>query len=668
MENGKVIWLYNLSLLKSIDTSNNSFAKVINRWFEEKVESGNSTFSQVGFKDFLNTAIEKTKENIEQSPIEIEDINVPDELIKDQTSQNKEPKSLFIKELSIKGFRKFKSHPDFTFILKPFTTTEDSDKISDDIPQSLFLIGENGVGKSSIYAAMEYVMTKQISEGEHRNKDFTPQGEEATLKLTTTDGSFANEKEIKNYYNGNSMLAIFCSENDIIQIGRKLNDLDNTQLFASMMGYNDIIEIINILSSFLPNNSTNEKDSSYKKLTEEIQKLKNERYKIQNNIIKLIQDEDILQETKKLIANIYTNIYKNIQKSIHTFSSKTYSKKQNLSPTDIEQLKKLYNKSVSLLNDNTIYSLSNSIYTKEEYEELKSDVELLNKFLHISTAPTKRSSISPQIGNPTLSLNPKEITKVLNRIRNAVLTIIMATPIIKEARNYERKTNILGEKEKEKNEILASINQVSNKNSLENYITLIKNTLYETIKKEYEPYKDFITSIMEQFQLPRENFSLSIDFNNNQLKFKVLNKEEGKQYPPSSFYNSFRYKLFCLLLKIACGLAYMKKRKIRIPIILDDVFYGSDFYSRTHIKQFFEILINQIKTTKEEDDKNNFIQIICFTHDEVILNAIMDVMSMENKNYIHPVFGRIIDAEYIVSNSLKKEGGIYINFNHYEQK
>lgn len=52
MENGKVIWLYNLSLLKSIDTSNNSFAKVINRWFEEKVESGNSTFSQVGFKDF----------------------------------------------------------------------------------------------------------------------------------------------------------------------------------------------------------------------------------------------------------------------------------------------------------------------------------------------------------------------------------------------------------------------------------------------------------------------------------------------------------------------------------------------------------------------------------------------------------------------------------------
>ena len=76
--------------------------------------------------------------------------------------------------------------------------------------------------------------------------------------------------------------------------------------------------------------------------------------------------------------------------------------------------------------------------------------------------------------------------------------------------------------------------------------------------------------------------------------------------------------------------------------------------------------MDQIKTLKEgkEDEQNNFIQIICFTHDEVIFNAIMDVMvSMENKDYIKPIFGRIIDAEQAKQTMRnKKEGGIYINF------
>lgn len=245
---GKFIRLYNWAVFNTIDTSNNRFAKDINRWLEEKVKSGNSTFSQDDFISFLITGI---KENIkdEDKKLSTEYTADSNKNIPGENIIKKEPASVIIKELSIKGFRKFVPYSDCTFILKEIG--EKTDNKSNNIPQSWFLIGENGIGKSSIYSALEYVITRRISEGEFRNEDFTLQAESAIFKLTTNEGTFINEKELKDFYNGNSMLAIFCSEYDIFQIGQKSNNNENMALFASMMGYDDIIEIIYTLKSFV---------------------------------------------------------------------------------------------------------------------------------------------------------------------------------------------------------------------------------------------------------------------------------------------------------------------------------------------------------------------------------------------------------------------------------
>lgn len=650
---GKFIRLYNWAVFNTIDTSNNRFAKDINRWLEEKVKSGNSTFSQDDFISFLITGI---KENIkdEDKKLSTEYTADSNKNIPGENIIKKEPASVIIKELSIKGFRKFVPYSDCTFILKEIG--EKTDNKSNNIPQSWFLIGENGIGKSSIYSALEYVITRRISEGEFRNEDFTLQAERAIFKLTTNEGTFMKEKELKDFYNGNSMLAIFCSEYDIFQIGQKSNNNENMALFASMMGYDDIIEIIYTLKSFVADQKkeTGTLSSDAKeRLDKEIQILDSQN---KERLKKLVgqyvlpsykRNKTEKQEIQE--SNLIRQIYKPLQRSLRT-------KKRSKLIRQITNLNNLYNRYKKICLDPAIKEPE----TLTQYEGLTIAFEELSALL--TPSPTKKGQINLEDSPTPFYIQAHSI---LQKINDTLLLCMSNIPLIQTVKKYLMTNAELELKKKQIESYVISENLLN----IQNYITLIERKLYETIKDEYEPYKDFITCIMEKFNLSSENFRLYINFKENNLEIMLQDEsKEGikQELSPSAFYNSFRYKLFCLLLRIACGLAYMKKRKIRIPIILDDVFYGSDFYSRTHVKQFFEILMDQIKTLKEgkEDEQNNFIQIICFTHDEVIFNAIMDVMmSMENKDYIKPIFGRIIDAEQAKQTMRnKKEGGIYINF------
>lgn len=642
---GKVIWLYNLNFLKSIDTTNNSFGERIYKWLEQKVTSGNPTFSRYNFNEFLELALKEnmTEHDKSETP--------EDEVPTNKDIDNKRPTSLYIKDLEIRNFRKF-LHKDFTFMLKPYQLGTDSTVRTDEMPQSLFLIGENGVGKSSIYDAIEFVMTGQISEGNYRKKDFGQDAKQAILKLITTDQTFTNEKEIKNYYRGNSMLAIFCSENDIFQIGQKLNEGDNTELFAGMMGYNDIIEIMEVLTSLANENATEKTSLSYEKekTDTKIKKLKDEGKEALKELIKQYSYYHIKKANLELVS--IHSLYKPLPIALTT-------KRRSKLIKQIENLKKLHEK----FKESYLNSSPQNIATEAQYNELELAFKELDILLDApSTTPKGK------VADPTkTSFDINTAHNILQKINDTILECMSNVPLIQAAKNYLNKDSELKLEEKKKIEQIGVENKRSNINSLNNYIALIKEKIHETVRKEYEPYKGFITSIMEKFKLPQETFSLSIDFRENNLEIKVCNKNENNILSPSEFYNSFRYKLFCLLLKIACGLAYMKKREIRIPVIMDDVFYGSDFYSRTHVKQFFEILIEQIKELQEKGkNTKNIVQFICFTHDEVILNAIMDVMSAQNKDYINPIFGRIIDAEYVAKKSTDiNESGIYIQFNHY---
>ena len=685
--NGKFIHLYNGAILDGIDMKNNLFAQRVTQWLKVKEESGDATFSQANFVDFLNTAI---KENMTEyyRKLSEETSTSPSDFSADRFSQIKEATSIVIKELAIKNFRKFSSSSDFTFLLKPFESFEGS-KTNDDnenLPQSWFLIGENGVGKSSVYSALEYLMTKQISEGELRNKDFVTQINRASLELITNDGAFQEEKDVRDFYRGNSMLAIFCSENDIFQIGRKLDSQNmsyndgNIALFASLMGYDDIVEILAVLKMFLQDIEEEERDKHGKQLekdrpvsqenilSQEIENLE----KNKKSMLKKLISQYALTPNKGNVTKVDKRqgpdpikvLYQPLREALKAEKSSALKRQITSLISQYERVKDSLN-----LADNTSDS-------QDEYKKIVLSFNELKALLSPSSA--KKGQIS--LNNET-ELNVTGARNILQKIDDSILLCMSNAPIVQTVKEYLAANSDLESKKKEKEDLPLRENLPNNIKALKNYIALIEDKLYETVKLEYVPYQEFIIRTMEKFKLSSEKFKLFINFKNKKMELLLRNEameDSAKEvYLPSHFYNAFRYKLFCLLLKIACGFAYMKKRNIRIPIILDDVFYGSDFYSRTHVRQFFEILMEQIKSLNEEnkgteEDKNNFIQIICFTHDEIILNAIMDVMmTSENQNEVRAVFGRIIDAEYIVrtqSKNNENKGGIYLNFSNYEPK
>lgn len=103
---------------------------------------------------------------------------------------------------------------------------------------------------------------------------------------------------------------------------------------------------------------------------------------------------------------------------------------------------------------------------------------------------------------------------------------------------------------------------------------------------------------------------------------KIFGKDEAST--PERFYNSFRYKLYCISIKVVMAFMTMKMKGINAPLVFDDVFTASDFDNTVNISKFFEIVF---RVFKEIEEKNmSELQIIMFTHDEVVLNSMADIL------------------------------------------
>ena len=136
---------------------NNVIAENVYRWLCQSVQTDNQ--SLVDLKDVLDMVVKTLKsEQKHLSPSQQEDI------------KPLKPKDICIEQLSIKNFRKFQGD-NFTFHMKAYCATKDTEDVGgmigmdqngNSIGRSLFLIGNNGVGKSSIYDALEWIMTEAL--------------------------------------------------------------------------------------------------------------------------------------------------------------------------------------------------------------------------------------------------------------------------------------------------------------------------------------------------------------------------------------------------------------------------------------------------------------------------------------------------------------------------
>lgn len=130
---------------------------------------------------------------------------------------------------------------------------------------------------------------------------------------------------------------------------------------------------------------------------------------------------------------------------------------------------------------------------------------------------------------------------------------------------------------------------------------------------------------------------------------------------PRAYLNTFKYKLFCVALKLAMSCVAKSIYNINFPFIIDDVFNASDFNSRIKLRQFMAELIHQHNDLMKKDAKYN-LQIIFFTQDELIAEQVE--RGIELKCGIgNVIFGRIQDYHEMRNDALCRKH-IYLNNKH----
>lgn len=104
-------------------------------------------------------------------------------------------------------------------------------------------------------------------------------------------------------------------------------------------------------------------------------------------------------------------------------------------------------------------------------------------------------------------------------------------------------------------------------------------------------------------------------------------RPSNKPYLPQLYLNTFRFKVFCVALKVSLAIYSQQLHHINFPIIIDDVFDSSDFTNKEKIQEFVEYIFNVHEEIFKEKYKSTQLslpplQFIFFTQDDVIADSV----------------------------------------------
>jgi hypothetical protein len=108
-------------------------------------------------------------------------------------------------------------------------------------------------------------------------------------------------------------------------------------------------------------------------------------------------------------------------------------------------------------------------------------------------------------------------------------------------------------------------------------------------------------------------------------KVRLPNSNE-KPITVNRYFNTFYYRLFSTMVGLSVAIASRKNTKINMPLVLDDVFYASDFENRAKIESFLKNVFNIFR----DHTPHLKLQLIMFTHDQLIFESALKA-SYDNK-------------------------------------
>lgn len=373
-----------------------------------------------------------------------------------------------------------------------------------------------------------------------------------------------------------------------------------------------------------------------------------------------LEDLNRLGEINKLIRENYKTTTYDILNSFQSF--KTF---YNLIETDrtqltillnqnniIEEENRLYVKLAPIVNDEGlmeyIENLSQkNIPTDSEFESLmkllNDNVELFEKvinnlFIEISEFIKNRQDILNNELQNILSNNESlNIEQLILKIENEIKELHTQ---IKTAKERNEKL--------ESEDLKRAIQKVEYATQIKEEIKIFNSKLglkvNEIVQTGFQAFKEPVEEIMNdyfnddpQYKLRIELKEIPIIIDGEEYSSKIIVAEIVDKYnelittSPDHYFNTFRYKLFSLMISLSIALASRKMYKVNLPLVIDDLFYGSDYVSKNTFSEFIQKIIKLY----EKHTPDMPLQIILFTHDNFIYKSAIEGienLSIGNKN------------------------------------
>lgn len=592
-------FLYKVALSKP----DNQFAKAIYNRFKE---AGNKVDSE-SLNGLLNIPFDDKTVLAEGTPVTIE--------------RKKDYRFLW---LFLKSFRKFPNLPENEYYGISFFHLEGKNQI----PESTLLQGSNGAGKSSVFGAMEYLFTGRISEAEKmklKTKDELERymcfaggkKEDIDIKVVTRPLVFKlNSKDSQqNDFCRLNLRPFFCSEYDVdLSIDKKVNDFVYEQMCFTLI--RDIIEKIgeDINSATAQYESIEKRSDNVEALIDvldkEVLKYKDLRDTVTSLAVKMrnvSNPKNELESLRKIFAENY------VLKTDEELSQGTRSFTQENVEEEKEKIKKVMGRKAYFHSLNRLYSeVIDSFQAEQEQPNTlplsSTNIQREKQIKLLENFNLTRSCIF-QIVEDLLKLKPEQFSDTASWVEQ-----------------YDAFLKDKEEKLQQAREGVEAIYRVkridANKAIFVEFYDALKSEVYGTLNFLTIGTRDLVNKVMRLFLTKGERMELKFDKNDGLFSMDIsYQRDDGRSvlFTPEQYLNTFRYKLYCMTLKIAIAFAMKKFYQMNFPIVLDDIFYSSDFIHRSMVRDYFWHIFKIHKELFQEEYQN--LQIIFFTHDDLLIEA-----------------------------------------------
>lgn len=238
----------------------------------------------------------------------------------------------------------------------------------------------------------------------------------------------------------------------------------------------------------------------------------------------------------------------------------------------------------------------------------------------------KIAEIETSLAMPLNSISPKQQILILES----------------EIKTHQATVNINGQQiktlEKDIEKLTTTINTIAEiKLKAGEFAKTLEVEVNKLVTNSFEPIKETITTILSEY-LKEENVSLQIRLDEKPslddqestvttilAEIQRINTQTGEQeiHSPSKFFNTFRFRLFCTMVSVSVVIAARKNSGINLPLVLDDVFYASDYNSKTTFSLFIRTILDLFRRFNSEMP----LQFVLFTHDELVFDSALDAIS-----------------------------------------